>query len=219
MTASRSVFGFNQDLPFSEACERNKQPILDVLSQWLPATAKVLEVGSGSGQHAVHICRQLSVQWQPSEQRQNLAGLQRRVDFEGGAALPGRLLQPIPLDVTDLKQWPSGPFQAVFSANTAHIMSAPAVSELLAGSARVLDPGGLLLLYGPFLSGGVHTSASNAAFDAHLLSLDPAMGVRDAAELSDEAAALGLTALEDLDLPANNRVLIFRCDQAVSTKR
>ncbi|NQV10857.1 MAG: DUF938 domain-containing protein [Cyanobacteria bacterium] len=210
MTASRSVFGFNQDLPYSEACERNKQPILDVLSQWLPAAAKVLEVGSGSGQHAVHICGQLAVQWQPSERRENLAGLQRRIDFEGGAALPGRLLQPIPLDVTDLKQWPSGPFQAVFSANTTHIMPAAAVSELLAGSARVLDPGGLLLLYGPFLSGGVHTSASNAAFDAHLRGLDAAMGVRDAGELCEEAAAVGFKAVEDLDLPANNRVLIFR---------
>jgi hypothetical protein len=98
----------------------------------------------------------------------------------------------------------------VFSANTCHILPQAGVSSLLALAAAVLQPGGLLLLYGPFQDGGVHTAASNAAFDAHLRSLDPQMGVRDALALRAEAEALGLTAETEVAMPSNNRMLIFR---------
>lgn len=204
-------------LPFSPACERNREPILAVLRSWLgegsPAQAlRVLEVGSGTGQHAVHMARHLSgLHWQPSELTENLEGLEARVATQGGQGLaPGAVIEPpLVLDVLD-PEWPEGPWDAVFSANTVHIMPAAAVPYLLAGSARVLRAGGLLLLYGPFRYGTEHTAASNAAFDAHLRGLDPAMGVRDAHELTRQAAAVGLVAEDDVAMPANNRLLVFR---------
>lgn len=197
----------------SEACERNKEPILQVLRQWLPAGARVLEVGSGSGQHALHFVRALAgLQWQPSDRVEHLADLREWIVLEGraGLAAGAHLAEPLELDVDRADQWPRGPYEAVFSANTTHIMAAASVPQLLAGAARVLVPGGLLLLYGPFLGGGVPTAPSNAAFDAHLRSLDPAMGLRDAQEVSERALSLGLEALADEAMPANNRTLIFR---------
>ncbi len=198
---------------FSEACERNKEPILQVLRDWLPPQARVLEVGSGSGQHGVHFARQLAgLQWQPSDRAEHLVDLRERISLEGRAGLaPGaRLADPLELDVDRADQWPRGPFEAVFSANTTHIMAAASVPRLLAGASGVLQPGGLLLLYGPFFGGGVPTAPSNAAFDAHLRSLNPAMGVRDASEVSEQALSLGLEALADAAMPANNRMLVFR---------
>ena len=105
--------------------------------------------------------------------------------------------------------WPDGPFEAVFSANTAHIMPAAAVPRLISGAAQVLGPGGLLLLYGPFSDGGRHTAASNAAFDAHLRSIDPAMGVRDADWIVELGHTAGLAPLADVAMPANNRLLVL----------
>lgn len=197
-------------IPHSEACERNKGPILEVLRRWLPPAARVLEVGSGTGQHAVHIGANLAVHWQPTDRPEHLEGLRRRWALVAESPGPGHLEAPIELDVRCHEQWPAGPFDAVFSANTAHIMPAAAVPALFAGSARVLPAGGLFLLYGPFHDGGVHTSASNAAFDAHLRAIDPAMGVRDSLELLTCARAVGLLAAADLRLPANNRLLVFR---------
>jgi SAM-dependent methyltransferase len=190
---------------FSPACERNKGPILAVLEEWLPAHAQVLEIGSGSGQHAAFFCQQIAgIGWQPSERQESLTDLQAQLE-----ALSPTLPAAIALDVTDAGQWPCQSFDAVFSANTAHIMSAAAVTHLLAGASQVLRPSGLLLLYGPFHDGGIHTAASNAAFDEHLRSLDPAMGVRDAIELVQQAQNLGLELLADLPLPANNRMLVL----------
>jgi cyclopropane fatty-acyl-phospholipid synthase-like methyltransferase len=190
---------------FSPACERNKGPILAVLEEWLPARAQVLEIGSGSGQHAAFFCQQIAgLTWQTSERQENLTDLQAQLE-----ALSPTLPAAIALDVTDAGQWPCQSFDAVFSANTAHIMSAAAVTHLLAGASQVLRPSGLLLLYGPFHDGGIHTAASNAAFDEHLRSLDPAMGVRDAIELVQQAQNLGLELLADLPLPANNRMLVL----------
>lgn len=190
---------------WSEACERNKEPIARELERWLPQPARVLELGSGSGQHAVHMTRQLSqLRWQPSERAQNLAALQERISLEGRRQLADALA----LDVTE-GPWPQGPFDAVFSANTAHIMPAAAVPKLISGAARVLGPGGLVLLYGPFSDGGRHTAASNAAFDAHLRNIDPAMGVRDADWIVELGQAVGLAPLGDVAMPANNRLLVL----------
>jgi SAM-dependent methyltransferase len=199
-------------LPFSAACLRNQDPILAVLRRWLPAGARVLEVGSGSGQHAIHMVRHLpGVQWQPTERPEALAGLESRIAVEGreGLAPGARVALPLVLDVCQ-SDWPTGPFDAVFTANTLHIMPASALPFLLAGSTRVLAGGGLLLVYGPFRYGECHTAQSNAAFDAHLRSLDPAMGVRDAEALHVEASALGLQLLADEAMPANNRLLVLR---------
>lgn len=204
------------------ACERNKLPILAVLQDWLPSHARVLEIGSGGGQHAAFFCQRIAcLCWQPSERPAALADLQAQLAAVPPASLaPGARLSPaIALDVTRSAQWPrsagtgqtdNAPFDAVFSANTCHIMPAAALPQLLAGAAQVLRPGGLLLLYGPFHNGGVHTAPSNAAFDAHLRSLDPAMGVRDAVEFQEQARDLGLEPLADVAMPANNRTLIMK---------
>ncbi len=199
-------------LPFSPACLRNQEPILTLLRRWIPPAARVLEVGSGSGQHAIHMARHLpGVCWHPSERSESLAGLAGRIALEGQTGLaPGATVAPpVVLDVTQ-PHWPAGPYEAVFTANTLHIMPADAVPHLLAGSARVLAADGLLLIYGPFRYGERHTAASNGAFDLHLRQLDPAMGVRDAEELQAQAGRLGLHLQADAAMPANNRLLVFQ---------
>jgi SAM-dependent methyltransferase len=202
----------SQRVLFSPACERNKAPILAVLRDWLPPHARVLEIGSGSGQHASFFCQQTAgLTWQSSERQEALADLQAQLDAVPATSLAphARLPEAIPLDVTRSEQWPCGTVDAVFSANTCHIMPASALPALLAGSARVLRPGGLLLLYGPFHNGGVHAAPSNADFDAHLRHLDPAMGVRDALELQEQGRGLGLEPLADVAMPAHNRILVL----------
>ncbi|MFO7629367.1 MAG: DUF938 domain-containing protein [Prochlorococcaceae cyanobacterium] len=197
----------------SPACERNKEPILALLQAWLPERARVLEIGSGSGQHASFFCERIpGLIWQASERPEALATLQSQLTALAPTTLaPGaELPQAIRLDVTAAEQWPHGRFNAVFTANTCHIMPALALSQLLAGAQQVLEPAGLLLLYGPFHDGGVHTSESNLSFDAHLRSLDPAMGVRDALEIEQQATSLGLEPIADVAMPANNRTLIFQ---------
>ena len=199
----------------SQACERNQQPILELLCQWLPPAARVLEIGSGSGQHAIFFARTLAgLQWQPSDRRETLKDLAERIAMEGrvGLAPAARVDDPLELDVDQTDHWPEQRFNAVFSANSCHIMAAGSVENLIAGAACVLGSGGLLLLYGPFQDGGVHTSASNAAFDAHLRSLNPSMGVRDAQEIGRWAQAHGLRAKADQPMPTHNRALIFQRD-------
>lgn len=197
----------------SVACERNREPILAVLRDWLPAAAWVLEIGSGSGQHAAFFCGQIAgLHWQATDRSEELEDLRMNLASVDPDALAAgaTLAAPLALDVTRPDPWPPGPWDAVFSANTCHIMPESALPLLLAGSRGVLRPGGLLLLYGPFHSNGVPTAPSNAAFDAHLRSIDPAMGVRDAAALQEQARAMGLATLADLAMPANNRMLILR---------
>jgi len=200
---------------YSAACERNREAILAVLQDWLPPAAQVLEVGSGSGQHAVFFAQSMAgLAWQPSELPANLAGLGERIALEGSSGLaPGaQIPRPIALDVSAPVDWPNQRFDAVFTANTAHIMPASSVPDLLAGAAGVLVPGGLLLLYGPFCDHGIPTAASNVDFDLHLRSIDPAMGVRDAVLICEQAQGLGLSPVADVAMPANNRTLIFRRD-------
>ena len=198
---------------FSAACERNKEAILAVLQDWLPPQAQVLEIGSGSGQHAVFFAQSMAgLVWQTSELTTNLADLDERIALEGRSGLaPGsQMPRPIALDVSAPVDWPHQCFDAVFTANTTHIMPASSVPDLLAGAAAVLVPGGILLLYGPFSDHGIPMAASNVAFDLHLRSLHPAMGVRDAVLISEQAKGLGLSPLADVAMPANNRTLIFR---------
>ena len=194
------------DKPFSAACENNKGPILDVLGRYLTAPGTVLEIGSGTGQHAVHFGAALpGITWQTSDLPANHAGI-------GGwlaeAGLPN-VRPPLALDV-EQTPWPTGPVDAVFSANTAHIMAWPVVVAMLAGVSRTLRPGGRFLLYGPFNYDGRHTSESNARFDLSLRMNDPAMGIRDFESIRDELARVGLTLEADHEMPANNRLLVFR---------
>jgi len=196
---------------FSEACERNKEPIRAVLEAWLPRPARVLEIGSGSGQHAVHFCRSIAgLQWQPSERGEALADLRERLSSEGSHGLaPGsRPCEALELDLTG-GAWPAGPYEAVFTANTAHIVPVAAVEALVAGAANCLGPAGRLLIYGPFRLAGQPLEPGNAAFDAHLQALDPAMGLRDRGWIAAVAAGQGLTLLADVAMPADNRTLVF----------
>lgn len=193
------------ELPFSEACERNKGPIGQALERLLPPRAQVLEIGAGTGQHAVHFSALIpGVQWQASDRAENLPGLAAR--FEREAA--GRLSPPLALDVRD-GAWPPGPFDAIYTANTLHIMPFALTPVLLDRAAQCLRPGGLLIIYGPFSDGGVHHAASNARFDQQLRQRDAQMGIRDAQEVSELARQYGLVRQTDLPLPANNRLLVF----------
>lgn len=166
---------------------------------------RVLEIGSGTGQHAIYFTGQLpGLHWQCTELAENLPALQARIALEGRERLP----DAIELDVVHT-DWPSGPFDVVFTANTLHIMPWDYTPVLLRRASASLVSGGRLIVYGPFQYGGEHTSASNAAFDHSLRQRDPAMGVRDAVELAALAAEQGLHAEADLALPANNRILVF----------
>ena len=200
---------FVQALPFSEACERNKAPILAVLQRWLGRQGGVvLEIGAGTGQHAVHFARHLpQLGWQPTEQPENLAALAARVALEGSS----NLLSPLELDVGQAA-WPCeyDSVDAVFTANTLHIVSWPQVQALFRGVGRVLRDDGLLIVYGPFRYGGQFTSHSNALFDETLRMRDAASGIRDFEAVDALAAAEGLRLVEDCAMPANNQALVWR---------
>ena len=194
------------DKPFSAACENNKGPILAVLRRYLTAPATVLEIGSGTGQHSVHFGAALpQVTWQTSDLPANHAGI---CAWLNEAGLPN-VLPPLTLDVAS-SSWEIGPVDAVFSANTAHIMHWPVVVAMLAGVGRLLPADGLFMLYGPFNYDGRHTSESNARFDLSLRMNDPGMGIRDFEAVRDELARAGLALEADHEMPANNRLLVFR---------
>lgn len=192
--------------PFSQACENNKDPILDCLRPLYPAGARVLEIGSLTAQHVCHFAAQmLEVQWQPSETPGNLATLQ---DGLADCTLPN-IAAPLVLDVTQ-ESWPVDRVDGVFSANTLHIMPLAAVEDFFRGVGRVLRPGGLLCVYGPFNYQGQFTSASNARFDAWLKERDARSGIRDAEQIDAWAAAQGLDLVADNAMPANNRVRVWQ---------
>lgn len=191
--------------PYAEACERNKRPILEVLIHEFADARRVLEIGSGTGQHAAFFGPALPrLIWQTSDLAVNHAGIRA---WLAEAAAPN-VREPLLLDV--LGPWPDWPFDAVFSANTAHIMSWPQVQAMFAGVARVLAPSGRFCLYGPFNRRGEFTSESNREFDRALRAQDPAMGLRDDRELCALARGCGLTLESDHDMPANNRLLVWR---------
>jgi SAM-dependent methyltransferase len=192
-------------LPFSEACERNKAPILEVLRAYLADRHQVLEIGSGTGQHVVHFAAALShVTWHPTERLGFLPDLAARVKVEAGT----NVRQPTVLDVSQ-PVWPIPRVDAVFTANTLHIMSWREVNALFRGVGTTLAPGGVLCIYGPFRYDGGYTSESNRAFDRALQDRDPASGLRDIGAVTTLAAGFGLTLAADHDLPAFNRLLAF----------
>ncbi len=191
------------ELPASPAAERNKQPILEVLQQRLSSSARVLEIGAGTGQHAVHFATHLpGVRWQASEIPEHLALLRARIEQEG-EAMPA----PLVLDVTG--DWPDETFDVVFTANTLHIMPWSHTPALIERAANRLVHNGELIIYGPFHDNGVHTADSNRQFDRMLRSRNPDMGVRDAVEITGLATAAGLMPVTDVAMPANNRILVF----------
>lgn len=191
--------------PFSEASENNREPILVVLREAFAQVSGVLEIGSGTGQHAVHFAQHLPhLTWQTSDLPVHHAGIQAWLD----EAQLANARPPIALDVND-KPWPVTPVDGVFTANTLHIVSWPEVVCLLAGVGQLLSPGGALCIYGPFNYGGQFTSESNARFDSWLKARDPHSGVRDFEEVCAVALEHGLALQHDHAMPVNNRTLVF----------
>jgi len=191
--------------PFSPACERNQGPILEVLRTTLPAHGRVLEIGSGTGQHAVHFAGALpNLIWQASDVPANLGGIGR---WLAEAALPNTPA-PLPFDINGAPP-SAGRFDAVFTANTLHIMGWAEVERLFGLLPGLMNDAAVLVVYGPFKVGGEFTSASNAAFDTTLRATDPRRGLRDLEAVDALAAAAGLVQFDDRAMPANNRCVTW----------
>jgi len=196
-----------REKPYAPSCDENKAPILDVIRPLFETARHLLEIGSGTGQHAVCFAAAMPhLTWQTSEVAENLPGIHAWLDE---ANLPN-LIAPIALDVT--RNWPNGPFDAVFSANTSHIMPIEAVEAMFQGVGRILTPGGPFALYGPFNRNGTFTSDSNRRFDGWLKTQNPRMGVRDLADLQTMARNAGLSLVAEHPMPANNLTLIWQRD-------
>lgn len=192
--------------PFAESCEQNQQVILDVLKILFVKPGTLLEVGSGTGQHAVFLSQKMPhLQWQPTDQQQYLPGIQAWLD---DAALDN-ILPLQELDVTQ-SDWPIDQVDYVFSANTVHIMSWQCVEHFFQGLGRVLKQDGLFALYGPFNYNGQFSSDSNARFDVWLKQRDPESGVRDIGDLDKLAMKAGMQRIDDITMPVNNQIMVWR---------
>jgi cyclopropane fatty-acyl-phospholipid synthase-like methyltransferase len=190
---------------YSEACEQNKQPILEILQTAFKHNTRVLEIGSGSGQHAVYFAQHLKhLTWQPSDLAENLPSIRAWMEEQEVT----NIHSPIELDVA-IQPWNISAVDAVFTANTLHIMSWEIVKHLFHGVSNLLHANGRLLVYGPFSYQGVHTSPSNARFDQYLKQQDSLSGVRDFEDLNDLAVANGLQFIEDYAMPVNNHCLLW----------
>ena len=201
--------------PYAESCDINRDPILEVLRVLFADRKQVLEIASGTGQHAVYFARALPhLIWQTSELEQNHAGIQMWLDE---AQLPN-VRSPLCIDANDA-HWPDAhrtvaSVDAIFNANSVHIMSSPEVELLFEGIGRVLVAGGILCLYGPFNYDGKFTSESNARFDVWLKSRDPKSGVRDFETLNALAEKQNMVLLKDIEMPINNRTLVWQRKQS-----
>ncbi len=194
-------------MPFSAAAQRNQEPILEVLADVLPAHGLVLEIASGSGQHAVHFATALPrLTWQPTEADPHL---REWIDARVRQAGLANVRPAIALDAR-ATPWPVTAADAIVCINMTHISPWAATLGLLAGASEVLGDDGVLFLYGPFRRDGVQTSAGNLAFDADLRSRDPAWGLRDTRDVLEEAAARGFVLDRLVEMPANNLSLVFR---------
>jgi cyclopropane fatty-acyl-phospholipid synthase-like methyltransferase len=198
-----------REKPFSQACENNKAPILEILQRVFAHRERVLEIGSGTGQHAVHFAPQLPhLLWQTSDLEHNHEGIRAWLDEHPA----DNLLAPVVLDA-DHPPWSCGPVDAVFMANTCHIMAWTSLVNLFAGLNELLSANAVLAVYGPFNYQGKFTSDSNARFDQWLKQQAPHQGIRAFEAVNELASGIGLTLLEDNAMPANNRLLVW-CREA-----
>ena len=192
--------------PYSQSSENNKEPILGVLKDAFKDASFVLEIGSGTGQHAVYFAAGLPhLVWQPTDLPDNIPGIKMWVDEAG---LPN-LKNPIVLNVADAL-WPVEKADGVFTANTLHIMSKPRVGCFFDGVEVVMRGGGTLCIYGPFNYGGGYTSDSNKKFDEWLKGRDPESGIKDFEWVNSLAERAGLELVKDHEMPVNNRLLEWR---------
>jgi cyclopropane fatty-acyl-phospholipid synthase-like methyltransferase len=192
--------------PYSQACENNKQPILEVIRPFLKNATDLLEIGSGTGQHAIYFAEKMPhINWQTSDLLENHQSIQMWLDD----CPLNNIYPPIALNVlTD--DWPEESYDAVFSANTAHIMPWHAVEAMFKGVANQLNSKGLFILYGPFKYNGEYTSASNEQFEGWLKSVDPERGIRDFEAIQLLANNNGMSLLNDYPMPANNQILVWQ---------
>jgi SAM-dependent methyltransferase len=207
-------FGFNwpgaanaDPRRFAPSAQRNRDPILEVILPELPKRGTVLEIGSGSGEHAVYFASRLAeIDWVPSDRHpEALASIKAWSDIERHP----NLWPPLFLDATQ-DFWPIQSAQAVLNINMVHIAPWNACEGLMRGTARILDPGGFLYLYGPYKVNGQHLSASTAEFDEQLRTHDPRWGVREVDEVAAEAAKHGFELVRQVHMPAHNLSLLFR---------
>ncbi len=191
--------------PFSQACANNQQPILDIIEPLFAEVDEVLEIGSGSGQHAVFFGSAMPhLRWQCSDRSENHAGINAWREW---ARLPN-VLAPLTLDVN--APWPIASTPAIFSANVIHIIAWPEVEKLFEGIAHHLRAPGIVCFYGPYNYHGQFTSESNARFDQWLKDRDPRSGIRDFEKVDALARKIGLTLQADHAMPANNRCVVWR---------
>ena len=196
------------DLATSPHASRNAQPIFSVLRDELPSTAMVLEIGSGTGQHAVYVASRMpGITWQSSDVPANFEHLSQAVSMTG---LPN-LLPSLAIDVREARLEP-GSYDAVFTANTAHIMHVDAVRAMFDLVGNVLKPSGQFFLYGPIRRDGIFNSASNRAFDGSLRARDPGMGLRDIELLDDFGERCGMRRFREYGMPAHNNLVVWTKD-------
>lgn len=202
---AHNLFMVQEMKPYAESCDRNRDPILSVLSSHFANRKKVLEIGSGTGQHAVYFAGALPhLVWQASDVGENLPGISAWLDEANLANTP----PAIPLDVKG--SWPSAKFDAVFSANTLHIMGWPEVETLFARLPALLESDATLAIYGPFNYRGQFTSPGNASFNEWLKKRGTHMAIREFEAVNALAEGAGLQLVEDIAMPANNRLLVWR---------
>lgn len=189
------------------ATRRNREPILDIVRTFLPATGRVLEIGAGSGQHAAFLAAAFpGLEWLASDpEAAHLASIRAWAAIEGADNVAA-----LGIDATRPDDWPAGAFDAILAINVIHISPWPVAEAILDGAAQHLAGGGYLYLYGPFRVGGRHTAASNERFDAALRAQDPAWGVRDLDDVTAAAAERGLDLAATHEMPANNLSVVFR---------
>lgn len=191
--------------PFSQSCENNKHAILTVLKKHLNNDSCLLEIGSGTGQHAVYFAENLpKITWQTSDKPENHQGIQQWLSAHPAP----NLLPPVHLDLNH--SWPIKQTDHIFSANTLHIISWPLVESFFDGVKTTLNTGGMLCLYGPFNYQGKYSSTSNAKFDDWLKERDKESGIRDFESILEQAKKAQLSFIEDIEMPANNRMLVFK---------
>ncbi|GFZ91552.1 hypothetical protein GCM10011408_08600 [Dyella caseinilytica] len=197
--------------PYSAASERNREPILALLHEWFADRRHVLEIGSGTGQHAVHFAAAMpQLIWQSSDRAEHLPGIRLWLD---DARLPNT---PAPLELDVAGAWPPWRYDAIFSANTLHIMAWHEVESLFASLPDITTDDACVAIYGPFNIDGQFTSESNAAFDRDLKMRAAHMGIRDVAEVDALATTAGFNLVEDVPMPANNRLRLWRRRSEVS---
>ncbi len=191
--------------PYSESCEQNKEPILSVISPLLASVSSVLEIGSGTGQHAIYFSKMMPhLSWHTSDCRPYLEGINAWIS----EASHKNVMPPFELDVSASK-WPNAKYDAIFTANSLHIMNKQNADDLIEGAAAILNKGGSLIIYGPFNYNGSFSSESNKQFNQWLKDRDAQSGIKHFEDIALLALGNNMQLVTDYEMPANNRILHF----------